>query len=144
MKSIFLKATILAFVTIFTISCSKDDSSSTTETNTSGGTTISTWAKFTVATPTGVIKPNYIVMMYDQPFSPTATMPTIIKQVTTDANGLANFDLNTIVTTSTPKKYYFEVFTQSGSDYILKTTFSRFDSDFSKGSHLTTTLLVNN
>ena len=46
MKSNFLKATILAFVTIFTISCSKDDSSSTTETNTNV-TIINTTAKFT-------------------------------------------------------------------------------------------------
>ena len=144
MKTNFFKATILALVTIFTISCSKDDDSSTTDTSTSGGTTVSTWAKFTVATPAGVVKPNYIVMMFETPFSPTAPLPTIIKQVTADANGLANFDLITLVTTSTPKKYYFEVFTQSGTSYTLKTTFSRYDSDFVKGSHLTTTLLVNN
>ena len=143
MKSNFLKATILAFVTIFTISCSKDDSSSTTETNTNV-TIINTTAKFTVATPSNVVKSNYIVMMFDQPFSPTSPLPTIIRQVTTDATGKANFDLSTLVTTSTPKKYYFEVFTQSGRDYILKTTFSRFDSDFIKGANLTTTLLVNN
>ena len=123
MKTNFLKATILAFVTIFTISCSKDDSSSTTETNTNV-TIINTTAKFTVATPSNVVKPNYIVMMFEQPFSPTSPLPTIIRQVTTDATGKANFDLSTLVTTSTPKKYYFEVFTQSGQDYILKTTFS--------------------
>lgn len=143
MKSNFLKATILVFLTIFTISCSKDDSSSTTETNTNV-TIINTTAKFTVATPSNVVKPNYIVMMFEQPFSPTLPLPTIIRQVTTDATGKANFDLSTLVTTSTPKKYYFEVFTQSGQDYILKTTFSRFDSDFIKGTNLTTTLLVNN
>ena len=144
MKTNFLKATILALVTIFTISCSKDDSSSSTETSTSGGTTINTNAKFTVATPSGVVKPNYIVLMFDQPFSPTATLPPIIKQETSDANGLVNFNLNSLVTTSTPKKYYFEVFTLSGTTYTLKTTFSRFDNDFVKGSQLTTTLLVNN
>jgi len=144
MKTNFFKATILALVTIFTISCSKDDSSSTTDTNTSGGTTINTWAKFTVATPTGVVKPNYIVMMFETPFSPTAPLPTIIKQETSDANGLVNFNLNTLVTTATPKKYYFEVFTQSGTNYTLKTTFSRYSNDFVKGTNLTTTLLVNN
>jgi hypothetical protein len=144
MKPNFIKATILALVTIFTISCSKDDSSSTTDTNTGGGTTINTWAKFTVATPTGVVKPNYIVMMFETPFSPTAPLPTIIKQETSDANGLVNFNLNTLVTTATPKKYYFEVFTQSGTNYTLKTTFSRYNNDFVKGTNLTTTLLVNN
>ncbi len=144
MKTNFFKVTILAFVTIFTISCSKDDNSSTATTETSGGTTINTNAKFTVATPSGVVKPNYIVLMFDQPFSPTATLPPIIKQETSDANGLVNFNLNSLVTTSTPKKYYFEVFTLSGTTYTLKTTFSRYHSDFVKGSQLTTTLLVNN
>jgi hypothetical protein len=143
MKSNFLKASILVLVTIFTISCSKDESSSTTETGGSSTTTINTWAKFTVTTPAGVVKPNYIVMMFDQPFSTTAPMPTIIKQVTTDANGLANFDLNTIVTTSVTKKYYFEAFVLSGTSYVLKTNFSRYDSNFAKGTHLTTSLLVN-
>jgi hypothetical protein len=143
MKANFLKASFLVFVTIFTISCSKDDSSSSTETSGSSSSTTSTWAKFTVITPAGVVKPTYIVMMFDQPFSPTATMPTIIKQVTTDVNGLANFDLNTIVTSSVSKKYYFEAFVQSGTSYVLKTNYSRFDSDFVKGLHLTTSLLVN-
>ena len=144
MKTKFLKATVLVLVTIFTISCSKNDNSSSTTTTTTGGTTISTWAKFIVATPTGVVKPNYIVMMFETPFSPTQPLPTIIRQVTTDSNGLVNFDLNTLVTTSISKKYYFEVFTQSGTSYTLKTTYSRFDSDFVKGTNLTTTLLVNN
>ena len=144
MKTKIFKVTILALVTILTISCSKDSSSSSTDTNTSGGTTINTNAKFTVATPSGVVKANYLVLMFDQPFSPTATLPPIIKQEISDINGLVNFNLNTLVTTSTPKKYYFEVFTLSGTTYTLKTTFSRFNNDFVKGSQLTTTLLVNN
>lgn len=144
MKTKILKATILVLVTFFTISCSKDDNSSSTDTTTGGGTTINTNAKFTVATPPGVVKPNYIVLMFEQPFSPNTAMPPIIKQETSDANGLVNFNLNSLVTTSTPKKYYFEVFTLSGTTYTLKTTFSRYNSDFVKGTQLTTTLLVNN
>lgn len=144
MKTFFFKLTIFILITIFTVSCSKDDDSNSTDSNTSGGTTVTTWAKFTVTTPASVVKPNYIVMMFETPFSTTATLPTIIKQVTTDSNGIANFDLNSLVTTSTPKKYYFEVFTQSGTSYTLKSTYSRYDNDFVKGTHLTTTLLVNN
>ncbi len=143
MKSNFLKVSILALVTIFTISCSKDESLSTTETNTSIGTTVNTWAKFTVATPAGVFKPNYIVMMFETPFTPNTPLPTIIKQATSDVNGLAYLDLNTTITSTTLKKYYFEAFTLSGTTYTLKTNFSRFDSDLKKGSNLTTTLLVN-
>lgn len=143
MKANFLKVLILASVTIFTISCSKDESSSTTSTGGSSTTTINTWAKFTITTPEGVVKPNYIVMMFDTPFSTSAPMPVIIKQVISDANGLANFDLDAIVITSITKKYYFEAFVLSGSNYVLKTNFSRFDSDFAKGNNLTTSLLVN-
>lgn len=143
MKSNFLKASFLVLVIIFTISCSKDESSSTTETGGSSTTTVNTWAKFTVATPAGVVKPNYIVMMFDQPFSPNAPLPTIIKQATSDANGLAYLDLNTTITSATLKKYYFEAFTVSGTTYTLKTNYSRYDSDLKKGSNLTTTLLVN-
>ena len=139
-----MKTTILMVITLFTISCSKEDSSSSTDISTSGGTTINTTAKFIVATPSGVVKPNYIVLMFDQPFSPTTTLPPIIKQETSDATGKVNFNLNTLVTNSTPKKYYFEVFTLSGITYTLKTTFSRFSNDFVKGTQITTTLLVNN
>ena len=41
MKANFFKATILALVTIFTISCSKDDDSSSTETGGGSTTTVS-------------------------------------------------------------------------------------------------------
>ena len=141
MKLNFLKVSVLVLITIFTISCSKDESSSTTET--SSISVVNTWVKFTVATPAGVTKPNYIVMMFETPFTPNTPLPTIIKQATSDANGLAYLDLNATITSTTLKKYYFEVFTLSGTTYTLKTNFSRFDSDLKKGSNLTTTLLVN-
>ncbi|MBC7523478.1 MAG: hypothetical protein H7239_03460 [Flavobacterium sp.] len=143
MKSNFLKVSILALVTIFTISCSKDESSNTTQSSTTTTSTVTTFAKFTVATPAGVVKPNYIVMMFETPFTPNTPLPTIIKQATSDANGIAYLDLNTTITSTTLKKYYFEAFTLSGTTYTLKTNFSRFNSDLKNGSNLTTTLLVN-
>ncbi|GEM_PF-2579554 len=141
MKTNFFKATILALVTIFTISCSKEESSS--ETNQTITPVINTWAKFTVATPSGVVKPNYIVMMFETPFSTTAPLPTIIKQATTDANGIANLDLNNVITSTTLKTYYFEAFVQTATGYELKTNYSRFSTDFKKGCNLTTGLFVN-
>lgn len=143
MKSIFTKATFLILLTILSISCSKDESSSSAETNSSTITVENTSAKFTVA-KSGVVKPNYIVMMFDQPFSPTAIFvpSNSIKQVTTDANGIANFDLNTIVTSTTLKKYYFEAFTQNGTSYTLKTNYSRFSVDLKKGTKLETGLIA--
>ena len=143
MKINFLKMSIIAIATLLTISCSKDEKTSTSETTQTSNTTAQTWAKFTVRTPANVLKPNYIVMMFDQPFTTVSNLPTIIKQVTTDSSGYAYFDLNAIVTSTTSKKYYFEVFTQTGTTYTLKTIYTRFDNDFSKGSNLETTLLVN-
>jgi hypothetical protein len=145
MKSNYFKTSILFFITIFSISCSKDESTSTTETTGSSVTITNTSAKFTVRTSAGMLKPNYIVMMFDQPFSPSAVLLTssIIKQVTTDANGIANFDLNTIVTHTTDKKYYFEAFIQTPTGFELKTNFSRFSVDLKKGNSLVTSLIVN-
>ena len=141
MKVKSLKTAILTLITIFTISCSKDDSSSSTDT---GGTTTvtNTWVKLTAITASGVTKPNYIIMMFDQPFSPSATIPPILKQVTTDSNGLAYFDLNSMITSSTLKKYYFEAFVQSGSNYILKSTI-RYSTDLKKGTMVTSSTIVN-
>ena len=45
MKTKKMKTTILMVITLFTISCSKEDSSSSTDISTSGGTTINTTAK---------------------------------------------------------------------------------------------------
>lgn len=142
MKTIFFKTALFTFLTLLFISCSKDENASSTENNT-GNTTVNTWAKFTITSPDGVVKPNYIVMMFDQPFSPTENLPAIIKQATSDANGLAYLDLKTIVTSTTPKRYYFEAFVETASGYELKTNFSRFSTELEKGTTLTTSLLVN-
>ncbi|ELM3645127.1 hypothetical protein SL053_002657 [Flavobacterium psychrophilum] len=142
MKTIFTKATLLILFSILSISCSKDESSSSSETSTSTTITTPSVAKFTVATPAGVVKPNYIVMMFESPFSPTAPLPTIIKQATTDANGIATLDLS-VITSTTLKTYYFEAFVQTATGYDLKTNFSRFSTELKKGSNLTTGLIVN-
>lgn len=142
MKSIFTKATLLILFSILSISCSKDESSSTSATSTSTTITTPSVAKFTVATSAGVLKPNYIVMMFETPFSPTAPLPTIIKQATSDANGIATLDLS-VITSTTLKTYYFEAFVQTATGYDLKTNFSRYSTQLKKGSTLTSGLIVN-
>ena len=79
MKTNFFKATILALVTIFTISCSRDDDSSSTETGGGSSTTTNTWVKLTATTSAGVVKPNYIIMMFDQPVTNASALPPIKK-----------------------------------------------------------------
>lgn len=141
MKTFFLKALIFTLVAISTVSCSKDDIS-TTEIDKSS-TTTNTWVKLTVTTSTGDVKPNYIVMMFDQPVTSTTALPPIKKQVTTDANGLAYFDLNTMITSTTPTTYYFEAFVSNGTGgYILKSV-SHYNASLAKGRMVTSSIIVN-
>ncbi len=143
MKSSFLKVSALTLLTIFVMACTPDENSSMTETTSSSSTTLSnTWVKLTVMTSAGVVKPNYIVMMFDQPFSPNQIMPPILKQVTTDANGLAYFELNSMITSNTPKTYYFEAFVETTTGYELKSTI-RYSTSLKKGTMVTSSTLVN-
>ena len=143
MKTNFFKATILALVTIFTISCSKDDDSSSTETGGGSSTTTNTWVKLTATTSAGVNKPNYIIMMFDQPVTSSSALPPIKKQITTDANGLAYFDLNTMVTSTTPTTYYFEAFVSNGSGGYIWKSVSHPTYNIAKGQMITSSIIVN-
>lgn len=143
MKTNFFKATILALVTIFTISCSKDEDSSTTETGGGSTTTTNTWVKLTASTSAGVNKPNYIIMMFDQPVTSASALPPIKKQITTDANGLAYFDLNSMVTSTTPTTYYFEAFISNGSGGYTWKSVSHPTYNIAKGQMITSSIIVN-
>jgi hypothetical protein len=101
-----------------------------------------TFVKLTAVSANGSLKSNYVIMMFDQPFSTNAPMPAIIKQVTTDANGLANFDLKTVITSTSDKTYYFEAFVASGNDYIYK-SISHPTYELKKGSMVTSSIIVN-
>jgi len=81
-------------------------------------------------------------MMFDQPFSPNQIMPPILKQVTTDANGLAYFELNSMITSNTPKTYYFEAFEETTTGYTLKSTI-RYSTSLKKGTMVTSSTIVN-
>lgn len=142
MKTKFFKVTMLMLVAIFTISCSKDDESSSTESSSNSTSTTTTWVKLTATTASGVVKPNYIIMMFDQPITSTTALPEIKKQVTTDANGLAYFDLNTMITSTTPTKYYFEAFVQNSTGYTWKSV-SHYSVDLKKGTMATSSIIVN-
>jgi len=143
MKTKFFKATILALLTIFTISCSKDDDSSSTETGGGSSTTTNTWVKLTATTSAGVVKPNYIIMMFDQPVTSASALPPIKKQVTTDANGLAYFDLNSMITSTTPTTYYFEAFVSNGSGGYTWKSVTHYQANLAKGTMATSSIIVN-
>lgn len=142
MKTNFLKATVLALVAFFSISCSNDDSSSSTDITNGGNTQIQTWVKLTAMTTDGVVKPNYKIMMFDEPVTSASALPPVKKEVTTDANGLAYFDLNTMITSATPKTYYFEAFVQNGTGYTWKSV-SHYNVNLAKGTMATSSIIVN-
>ncbi len=141
MTQILKKAILFSLISITFFSCSKESNSSSTTTGGGETTTTNTWVKLTAMTSSGAVKANYIVMMFDQPVTTTSALPPIKKQVTTDANGLAYFDLNTMITSSVATKYYFAAFTQSGANYVLK-SISNYDADLSKGTMVTGVILV--
>lgn len=143
MKTNFFKASILVLFTIISVSCSKDDDSSSTETSGGSSTTTNTWVKLTATTSAGVVKPNYIIMMFDQPVTSSSALPPIKKQVTTDANGLAYFDLNSMITSTTPTTYYFEAFVSNGSDGYTWKSVSHYNTNLSKGTMATSSIIVN-
>lgn len=142
MKNKYLKSLSFAIIAFIAFSCSSDETINTTETS-GTSTTINSNAsvKLTAINSSGATKANYIIMMFETPLTTNSPMPTIIKQVTTDANGLANFDLSTIVTSATPKKYYFEAFISNGSNYTLK-SISHPDFDIAKGIVVTSSIIV--
>ena len=124
------------------MACTPDENSGMTETTSSSSTTLSsTWVKLTAMTSAGVVKPNYIIMMFDEPFSPTQAMPPILKQVTTNANGVAYFELNSMITSTTPKTYYFEAFVEITTGYELKSTI-RYKTNLQKGMMVTSSTIV--
>jgi hypothetical protein len=140
MKTNLFKATLFALLTILVISCSKDEDSSSSETNTS---TTTTWVKLTTLISAGIVKPNYKVIMFSTQPTTNTPLPTILKEVTTDANGLAYFDLNSMITDTTPTTYYFESFTTYLSvGYVWKSV-SHFNVSLIKGSTVTSSILVN-
>ena len=80
--------------------------------------------------------------MFDQPVTSANELPPIKKQITTDSNGLAYFDLTSMITSTTPTKYYFEAFVQNGTDYIWKSV-SHYNVNLSKGTMATSSIIVN-
>lgn len=142
MKTSILKTVVLILVSIFTFSCTSDDSSSSTETGGTSITTSNTWVKLTAVSTTGITKPNYKILMFSSPPSTTAPLPPILKEATTDANGLAFFDLNAMITSTTPTTYYFEAFTETSTGYTWR-SISHYNVSLHKGTMATSSIIVN-
>lgn len=140
-KNVFNVLTILLLAFI-TFSCTKEVETTTTSTSsTTTSTSSNTWVKLTVLDINGEVKPNYEVFMFESEPSKTSPLPPIIKEVTTDANGLAYFDLSSLVTGTNSKTYYFEAFYDNGTDYIWE-SITNYNVSISKGQMVTSSILV--
>jgi hypothetical protein len=138
MKQLFL----ILFVALTITSCEKKTSTTTTTTTNNTTTTTETWVKLTATTSANVKKAGYIIMMFDQPVTSSSALPPILKQVTTDANGLAYFDLNSMITSTIPTTYYFEAFLQNGTNYTWKSV-THYNTSLKKGTMATSSIIVN-
>lgn len=123
---------LLMVLPLFTMtSCSDDDSETVTET----GVTLN------VVTASGEIKPNYIVMMFEEPVELGEPLPEILMQVTSNSEGVAVFELDDCITSEVAKTYYFEAFTENTNSYTWESvTHPSFE--LKKGRKVTSTIVV--
>lgn len=136
----------LSMAMFFVLSaCSSDDNAQESITVETGGDqqqVQNTWVKLSAITADGTPKPNYIVMMFDRPVVLNQPMPAPIKQVVTNAAGLATFELNDIVQGSATTTYYFEAFIEQNGNYVMK-SITHPQYNISRGQMITSLILVN-
>lgn len=138
MKKIFLLTTI----TLFFLSCSRDENSSSSSSSTTNTQTTTTSIKMNIVNAQNVPQSNVIVMMFKSKVTSSANLPAIEKQVTSDSNGLANFDLSTYITSDIPTTYYFEAFRQQGNNLVWVSTIHP-EISIKKNTQVTTSIIVN-
>lgn len=143
-----MKKVLLLFLSIIMIgftSCSKDEESETTTTNSSSSssqTKTKTEVIITVTNPQGQTKSGYIVVMFKKEFDPKQAFDSndIIKEVVSDNNGVAKFDLDNLVLNKVT--YYFEVFSKNNNgDYILESIIRK-KLDISKNQSIKTSIVI--
>lgn len=146
MKPNFIKTLLLVSFSILLFSCSKQEDINSPEayspeTTLEPGTNANTEVSLTAITINGEAKAGYKIIMFDtQPVAGSSLPPTIL-EATTDANGLAFFDLKTIITATTAQTFYFEVFELVGADYVWKSQ-SHYSVDLSKGTIAKSAIIV--
>ena len=115
MKNVIIGAFLC--VTMILSSCQKEESTRTV-TTTSNVTTTKSEIKITVEDLYSNAQPNILVQMFDQEIELNQEI-TLILSATTNANGVATFNM-TGIANDTPKTYYFGAFTMENGHQILK------------------------
>lgn len=108
----------LALAVLFT-GCRSESTEETSFTSEESNTqTSATTVKMNVLNLQNVPQKDIVVMMFKTKVTSENILPNIEKQVTSDANGLANFDLSTYITSNVATTYYFEAFKKEGNNYV--------------------------
>ena len=136
------KILLLAPFALTLINCSRTDESSTDSTTTSTTQTTQTSVKMNVVNSQNQKQPGIIVMMFKTKVTNSSNLPTIEKQVISDANGLANFDLSSYISSDINQKYYFEAFKLQNNNYVWIST-THPEIDIKKNTQITTSIIVN-
>ena len=136
------KILLLALFALTLINCSRTDESSTDSTTTSTTQTTQTSVKMNVVNSQNQKQPGIIVMMFKTKVTNSSNLPTIEKQVISDANGLANFDLSSYISSDINQKYYFEAFKLQNNNYVCIST-THPEIDIKKNTQITTSIIVN-
>ena len=81
-------------------------------------------------------------MMFKTKVTSASNLPTIEKQATSDANGLATLDLSSYITSNIAATYYFEAFKKEGSNLVWVSK-THPEISIKKNQQVTTSIIVN-
>lgn len=137
------KILFLISFSFLALSCSRtEEMTSSSSSQQSSTQTTSTSVKMNVINSQNVAQPNVIVMMFKTKVTNSTALPAIEMQVTSDSNGLANFDLSKYITSDLPTVYYFEAFRKQGNNYVWVSTIHP-EITIKKNTQVTTSIIVN-
>jgi len=140
MKKIILA---VAISILFTTSCRSESNEETNSTETeTTAQTASTLVKLSVLNSQNIAQKDIVIMMFKTQVTSANNLPSIEKQATSDATGLATLDLSNYITSNIPTTYYFEAFKKDGNNYmwISKT---HPEISIKKNQQITTSIVVN-
>lgn len=138
------KITLVIFVSLMSLNCGRTDDSSSSSSSSSSTTTqtTKTSVKLNVINSQNIAQKDIVVMMFKTKVTSATNLPNIEKQVTSDVNGLADFDLTSYITSETTQKYYFEAFKKNGNSLVWVSIIHP-EIDIKKNTQITTSIIVN-
>lgn len=137
------KALYIIAIASLVFSCRSESTEENTSSSSSSSTQTSTTSvRMSVINSQNVTQKDIVVMMFKTKPTSSTNLPNIEKQVISDTNGLANFDLSTYITSDIAVTYYFEAFKKEGNNYVWISK-THPEIAIKKGQQTTTSIVVN-